>query len=76
MLDNLRNQASFQPEEPLDFETAKPSKPPRRRRTLNQMTGTTAQQRFILALMLAMIVCLLGTILLLFTGKIAPSFTF
>jgi hypothetical protein len=74
MLDNLRDQASFTEEEPLDLNTPKPPKPRKPRRSLDQITGMTAQQRFALAVMLSIIICLLGVILLLFSGKIVPPF--
>jgi hypothetical protein len=72
MLDNLRNQATFEPEEeePADIiqpEKKKPSKP---RRTFDQMTGTTDKQRLLLAVMLLVMVCLLGVILLVIAGKV------
>jgi len=77
MLDNLRNQASFQAEEePLDPDAPKPPKPRKPRRSFNQITGMTAQQRFALAVMLLVVVCLLGTLLLLISGKMVPSFLF
>jgi hypothetical protein len=89
MLDNLRNQASFQEEEePLDSNAPKPPKPPkppkrpkspkspRPRRSFDQMTGMTAQQRFALAVMLLVTVCLLGVMLLFISGKVVPSFAF
>ena len=70
MLENLRNQATFEPEEepvePVQPEQPKPRKP---RRSFDQMTGTTDRQRLILALMLLVSVCLLGVILLVLTGK-------
>ena len=70
MLDNLRDQASFQEEEePLDPNAPKPPKP---RRSFDQITGMTAQQRFALAVMLSIMVCLLGTVFLLISGKIVP----
>ncbi len=52
-------------------------KPPRsvnRVRSFDQITGMTAQQRFILAVMLLVMVCLLGTMFLVITGKMVPSF--
>jgi len=77
MLDNLRNQAFFQAEEePLDPDAPKPPKPRKPRRSFNQITGMTAQQRFALAVMLLVVVCLLGTLLLLISGKMVPSFLF
>ena len=47
MLDNLRDQASFKPEEEEPPEIPQPEKPkpPKPRRSFDQMTGTTAQQR-------------------------------
>jgi len=86
MLDNLRDQASFQEEEgaqdlntPDALNAPKAPKPPKQRkprRSLDQITGMTAPQRFILALMLSFMVCLLGTMFLLISGKIVPSFLF
>ena len=74
MLDNLRNQSSFQPEEEPSPQTPPP--PPLRghRKNLDQMTGMKPQQRFALAVMLWVMVCLLGVVLLLVTGKIIPPF--
>ena len=70
MLDNLRNQTSFQPEEdpfpPDSFDKPKPKKP---RRTFDQITGTTGPQRFILSAMLFTMVCLLGSLFLIVMGK-------
>jgi len=75
MLDNLRNQASFQEEEePIDPNAPKPPKLRKPRRSLDQVTGMTPPQRFVLALMLLFIVCLLGAMLLLVTGKMIPPF--
>jgi hypothetical protein len=75
MLDNLRNQTSFEDEEDSqDSDEFKSSKPRKVRRNLDQITGMTAQQRFILAVMLAVIVCLLGTMLLLLSGRIILPF--
>jgi hypothetical protein len=73
MLDNLRNQASFTPDEeeepvePSQPEEKKPSKP---RRSIDQITGMTDKQRLMLAVMLLVMVCLLGSIFLLITGKV------
>ena len=73
MLDNLRSQASFTPDE--EDEPSEPSqpeepKPPKPHRTIDQITGTTDKQRFLLAVMLLVMVCLLGSIFLLLTGKV------
>ncbi len=84
MLDNLRSQTSFEPgpEEPEPFEPEKPKKQPKQRparkprRTLDQITRMKAPQRFMLAVMLAIVVCLLGTALLVLTGKVVPPVGF
>jgi hypothetical protein len=74
MLDNLRDQISFQEEaEPLDPKAPKPPKP---RRSFDQITGMTAQQRFALAVILTIVVSLLGAMLLVISGKVVPSFLF
>jgi hypothetical protein len=72
MLDNLRNQASFTPDEEEPLEPGKPEepKPPKPHRSIDQITGTTDKQRLMLALMLLVMVCLLGSIFLLITGKV------
>ena len=72
MLNDLRNQASFEPEEEEPLETIQPQPPklPKSRRSFDQMTGTNGKQRFMLALMLLMMVCLLGVMLLVITGKV------
>ncbi len=77
MLDNLRDQASFQEEEePLDPNAPKPPKPRKPRRSFDQITGMTAPQRFALGVMLSVMVCLLGLMLLVISGKMVPSFLF
>jgi hypothetical protein len=74
MLDNLRDQASFQEEEePLDPNAPKPPKP---RRSFDQIIGMTAPQRFTLAVMLLIIVSLLGAMFLLISGKIVLPLIF
>lgn len=74
MLDNLRDQASFQEEEePLDPNAPKPHKP---RRSFDQIIGMTAPQRFTLAVMLLIIVSLLGAMFLLISGKIVLPLIF
>ncbi|MCX6036331.1 MAG: hypothetical protein NTW99_00240 [Chloroflexi bacterium] len=71
MLDNLRDQASFQEEEePLDPNAPKP------RRSFDQIIGMTAPQRFTLAVMLLIIVSLLGAMFLLISGKIVLPLIF
>ncbi len=86
MFENLRNEAGFiedeepeVPETPVNAPKKKPTaaKPVyKRRRTFDQITGTTPFQRFILASMLLVTVCLLGTMLLLITEKIVPDFLY
>ena len=73
MLDNLRDQSSFKEEEPVP-EMQEPSKTPKRRKTLDQITGMTAGQRFFLSLMLLVMVCLLGTMALIVTGTVNLPF--
>jgi hypothetical protein len=76
MLDNLRNEATFQPdeEEPLETPPEEP-KLPKPRRSIDQITGTTDKQRLMLAIMLLVMVCLLGVLALVVTGKVVlPSF--
>ncbi len=72
MLDNLRNQAAFTPdeEEPLEPSQPEEPKPPKPRRSIDQITGTTDKQRLMLAVMLLVMVCLLGSIFLLITGTV------
>ena len=74
MLDNLRDQASFQDDEVPPEEGAPQPKVKRPRRTLDQATGMTAKQRFFLMVMLLIMVCLLGTMFLFATDKIVPPF--
>ncbi len=77
MLDNLRSQTSFEPgpedQPPEAFEPEKPARPapkPRPSFDLDRMTRMKAPQRFMLAIMLAIVVCLLGTAILVLTGKV------
>ncbi len=78
MLDNLRDQAAqseyFQEEEVPAFDEPAAVRRPAARRSLDQMTGMNAQQRFLLAFMMLILVCLLGTMFLLITGKVVPPF--
>jgi len=74
MLDNLRDQSSFQEEEDA-LETNTP-KPPSQRHGFDRITGTSARQRFALAVMLSIMVCLVGTMLLVISGKMVPEFLF
>ncbi len=78
MLDNLRNgsEADFKTEEPTTAPTAPLMEKPKPRRTFDQLTGTSALQRFILATLLLITVCLAGFLLLALTGKIVPFFLY
>jgi hypothetical protein len=75
MLNDLRDQTSFQEDEPIP-DAAQNSQPAKRTRTFDQMTGMNAQQRFMLSVMLVTMLCLLGLMGLVVTGKIVPTFTF
>ena len=76
MLDNLRNQSSFQPDEEESQEPISPEQPRllKPRRSFDQVTGTTGKQRFLLAVMLLVVVCLMGVIILVVTGKVILPF--
>ena len=81
MFDNLRDSAdsSFYEEEPNDLykDPAPSSKKtasaaPKRRRSNNaRLLGMTAQQRFIVSLMLMFTVCLMGTAAMFLLGKMS-----
>ncbi len=72
MLDDLRNSSSFidEPEPPEQNEEAVRRRKVRRRGQATFL-GMTAQQRFILSLMLFFMVCALGVFALIATGSIA-----
>jgi hypothetical protein len=76
MLDNLRSQTSFQPDEEEPQEPIgspkKTPRPPRRKRSIDQLTGMTAPQRFMLSMMLMTMVCLVGVIILVALQKVVP----
>ncbi|MGZ6347864.1 MAG: hypothetical protein ACXWNC_09905 [Anaerolineales bacterium] len=77
MLDNLRDQASFGEEkEPPNQKKIREPRQRRQYRSFDEITHMTARQRFALAVMLLIIVTLLGTMLLVITGKIVPSFMY
>lgn len=70
MLDNLREQAassSFLPDDEPEAEAPKYKPPGSRRR--KQFLGLTPVQRFIMAVMLMLTVCLLGAMFLVIAGK-------
>ena len=67
MFDNLRDSAesSFYEEEPNDLykePVAQPAAPKRRRTNNGRFLGMTAQQRFLISVMLMFTVCVLGTL--------------
>ena len=67
MFDNLRDSAesSFYEEEPNDLykePVAQPAAPKRRRTNNARLLGMTAQQRFLISMMLMFTVCVLGTL--------------
>jgi anti-sigma factor RsiW len=72
MLDDLRNSLM----DPYDDEEVHEEKPQRQAQKATKSSsdtfmGMTAAQRFIVALMVLLMVCLLGAFFLLVTGKIA-----
>lgn len=71
MLDNLRDDAgsNFYEEEEPTPEQVTDARPPKRR-TNGKFLGMTPIQRFIIATMLMIAVCALGTMCLLLTNKI------
>jgi hypothetical protein len=77
MLDNLRDDSSSRPffEDEAEFQPAKvtssiPAFPRRKGRFL----GMTSMQRFVIAVMLMLMVCLLGAFCSLATGKMGIYF--
>ena len=77
MLDNLRDQAAQSPmfqEQAPKPELPDQPKPPKARRSFDQVTGMTALQRFTLVFMLFIIVLLVGVTLLILTNKVVLPF--
>lgn len=71
MLDDLRNSAasSYMDEEPLpEIPEQAPEK--KKKKADSRFLGLTAPQRFIVVLLLMMMTCLLGTFVLILTGKV------
>jgi hypothetical protein len=70
MLDNLRDDATSKPfyEDEAQFQPAAGMAAPRR--SSARLLGMTAQQRFLIAVLLMLAVCSLGAMCLLVTGKI------
>jgi hypothetical protein len=80
MFDNLRDSAdsSFYEEEPNDLykepapDSGKPKAGPKRRKSNNaRFLGMTAQQRFIVSLMLMFTVLIIGTLAMFLLGRMA-----
>jgi len=75
MFDNLRDSAesSFYEEEPNDLYKEPVAKPaPKRRRSSNaRFLGMTAQQRFLISVMLMFTVCIIGTLAMFMLGKMS-----
>ena len=72
MFDNLRDDAAslYEEEDTIFPEEEIKSKAPAKRRTNGKILGMTPTQRFIIAVMLLVAVCTMGTMCLLMTGKI------
>ncbi len=68
MLDDLRNSSTFEEEEPQQPPETPVVQPHMARRKRGPFLGMTPSQRFFLALMLFMMVCVLGVGALLLTG--------
>ena len=74
MFDNLRESASsseFYEEEPNDLYKEPTAKVAVRRRNNARFLGMTAQQRFLISVMLMFTVCILGTLAMFVLGKMS-----
>lgn len=78
MFDNLRDSSSnFYEEEQNDIfqqeqqPAAKPAVRTRRKKSSAKFLGMTAQQRFILSVMLMLMVCVMGTLVMFVLGKMS-----
>jgi len=77
MFDNLRDSAesSFYEEEPNDLYKETASKTvaaaPRKRGSNARFLGMTAQQRFLVSLMVMFTVCIMGTLAMFILGKMS-----
>ncbi len=71
MFDNLREQANSNPfyEEEAQFQSVEGTTPPLGHAS-SHFLGMSPLQRFIISMMLMMMVCLVGAMFLLVTGKI------
>ena len=79
MFDNLRDSAdsSFYEEEPNDLykeptpTSSKSKAAPKKRKSNARFLGMTAQQRFIVSLMLMFTVCIMGTLAMFLLGRMS-----
>ena len=73
MFDNLRQQANETPfyEDEAKFQQPGRGSVPPHKSSGNLLLGMTATQRFIVAVMLLIAVCVLGSMCLLLTGRIS-----
>lgn len=74
MFDNLRDSASsFYEEEQNDLYKEPEAKPvaTRKRRRNTKFLGMTAQQRFLISMMLLFTVCIMGTLVMFVLGKMS-----
>ena len=72
MFDNLRNDANSSPfyeDDKAQVKSAAGTVAPTARPKSTKFLGMTAQQRFIIAFMMMIAVCVLGVMLLLITGR-------
>jgi hypothetical protein len=72
MFDNLRDESSSSPfydDDKAQIQTAVGAALPNARSRSTRFLGMTAQQRFIIAVMLMIAVCVLGMMCMLITGK-------
>jgi hypothetical protein len=76
MIDNLRSQSAFQPEEEPAPQVPRPRRSQRSRRSIDQITGMSAGQRLIISILLLVMVCIMGFILMIVMGIIVPPFLF
>jgi hypothetical protein len=73
MLDDLRNSATFE-EEPQPPEEGEVGRPLPRRQVKQPFLGMTSAQRFVIALLLFLMVCVLASFCLLLTESIYLPF--
>ena len=73
MFDNLRDSAesSFYEEEQNDLYKEPVAKAAVRRRSNGRFLGMTAQQRFLISVMLLLSVCVMGTLAMFLLGKMS-----